>query len=107
MPTAPFTSRRDQRLGRAIEEVVAVMVDDRVEEPGLDVLHLHRNGTAGHAEMPDDPFLAEALQHLDWAAGRHRRLERGPFLIVQVHDFDAVDAEQAQRALHAPLDGLP
>ena len=40
------------------------------------------------------------------SAGRQGLLERRPLLIVEIDDFDAIDAEQLQGALHAPLDRL-
>ena len=40
------------------------------------------------------------------SAGSQGLLERRPLLIVQIDDLDAIDAEQLQGALHAPLDRL-
>ena len=52
--------------------------------------------TVGHAKMADNSLVSESLQDVQRTAGRHRRCKGGPFLIVEIHDLDAVDTEKFQ-----------
>src|SRR5215204_3090198 len=96
----------DEWLRGAVEQGVAVVMDHRVEEPGLDVLELHGDRSTRDAEVTDDALFAELLEDIDRSARSHCGFEGRPLLIVEIDDLDAIDAEQLKGAFHPALDRL-
>ena len=77
----------EQRLGGAVQERVAVVGDDCLEQARLYVLDLHGDRTTSYANVFDYALVLEAGQYFDGSAGRHCLAEGGVLRVVQKDDL--------------------
>jgi len=93
-------------LGRPVEQRVAIVGEDGLEDVRAQELQQHAHRSAGDAEVRRDAFVAKPDQLGHRPARCHRLGEADPLRVVEVQQLQAVHAESLQRALHRSTDGV-
>ena len=91
----------DQFIGAAVDQGVAVVGEQHLEDVQVEEAMHHVHVTAGDTEVADDAFVPKLDQLLDGAAGAVESLVEGVLGVVEVDQREVVETE----SFRAFLDG--